>query len=234
MIERDYGDDPIVHDRDRGAHDGGIASTVTAGILVGATMILAGWGLARWAGAGAGGLRATPTPPAVTPSATPTSLSTTATVGPDGTITVEIQVSDGRISVTRTDPGATPAPGAATPPGAAAPVTPAPVTPAPKPQAPQASPPSTPPTPTRQLPQTGQVPASLTTAPQLPTVPAVQSPTVMTTYVVVPGDTINKIARIHGVSIDQVVTANRLPNPNLIFAGTRLHIPVTSGSEPSR
>ncbi len=44
-------------------------------------------------------------------------------------------------------------------------------------------------------------------------------------YIVHPGDTLYRIAAMHGVTVRQLVTANRIPNPNLIYIGQVLRIP---------
>lgn len=46
-----------------------------------------------------------------------------------------------------------------------------------------------------------------------------------TNYVVKPGDTVYKISRAFGVSPQEIVEANGLVNPNLIYAGQMLKIP---------
>jgi nucleoid-associated protein YgaU len=43
---------------------------------------------------------------------------------------------------------------------------------------------------------------------------------------VVPGDTLSRIARDYGSSVQRVVVANRIPNPDLIRVGQVLRIPV--------
>ncbi|MBS3947644.1 MAG: LysM peptidoglycan-binding domain-containing protein [Dethiobacter sp.] len=45
------------------------------------------------------------------------------------------------------------------------------------------------------------------------------------TYIVRSGDTIWKIANMFGVSMDAIIAANNLTNPNLIFPGQQLIIP---------
>lgn len=53
-----------------------------------------------------------------------------------------------------------------------------------------------------------------------------------TTYVVQYGDTLYRISIRFGVSIQSLVTANAIPNPNLIYAGQRLVIPTGGGTVP--
>lgn len=45
------------------------------------------------------------------------------------------------------------------------------------------------------------------------------------TYVVQPGDTLWRISRQFGTTVDSIVQANRIPNPNLIYVGQVLEIP---------
>jgi nucleoid-associated protein YgaU len=45
-------------------------------------------------------------------------------------------------------------------------------------------------------------------------------------YQVVPGDTLTKIARDLGSTVDSIVAANRIQNPNLILVGQILRVPV--------
>ncbi|MDX9833038.1 MAG: LysM peptidoglycan-binding domain-containing protein [Anaerolineae bacterium] len=75
---------------------------------------------------------------------------------------------------------------------------------APPPEAPTAVPPTATPSPP---------PASPTPAPQA------------TVYVVQRGDTLSAIAQRYGVSVQAIVNANGLPNPNQIAVGQRLTIP---------
>ncbi len=53
-----------------------------------------------------------------------------------------------------------------------------------------------------------------------------------TTYVVQYGDTLYRISIRFGVTIQSLVTANAIPNPNLIYAGQRLVIPTGGGTVP--
>lgn len=57
-----------------------------------------------------------------------------------------------------------------------------------------------------------------------------QGSTSTTSYTVKPGDTLYKIATQHGVTVQQLVTANRLANPNLIRVGQVLTIPKGGGT----
>ena len=53
-----------------------------------------------------------------------------------------------------------------------------------------------------------------------------------TTYEVKPGDSLGFIALSHGTTVDAIVQANGLPNPNFIWVGQTLTIPVQgSGDE---
>ncbi|MGQ9490309.1 MAG: LysM peptidoglycan-binding domain-containing protein [Anaerolineae bacterium] len=51
-------------------------------------------------------------------------------------------------------------------------------------------------------------------------------------YTVQASDTLDKIARTHGVSASALIAANNITNPNLIWVGQRLLIPTTAGSTP--
>lgn len=52
--------------------------------------------------------------------------------------------------------------------------------------------------------------------------------TTQTTYVVKSGDTLYRIAAKYGVTVQQIVAANNIANPNLIFTGQVLKIPGTA------
>jgi LysM repeat protein len=52
------------------------------------------------------------------------------------------------------------------------------------------------------------------------------------TYVVQPGDTLWRISRQFGTTVEAIVQANRIPNPNLIYVGQVLEIPVGPTSPP--
>lgn len=76
-------------------------------------------------------------------------------------------------------------------------------------------------------------PAATTPAPII----AVETATPETTgpvseeiYVVQPGDTMLVIATQYNVSVDDILNANNLNDPNFVFAGQRLVIPVQGGS----
>jgi LysM repeat protein len=51
-------------------------------------------------------------------------------------------------------------------------------------------------------------------------------------YIVQPGDTLFSIARRYGVSVTTLMRLNYLYNPNIIFAGMRLHIPRANPAPP--
>ncbi|MHB1130935.1 MAG: LysM peptidoglycan-binding domain-containing protein [Chloroflexota bacterium] len=61
-----------------------------------------------------------------------------------------------------------------------------------------------------------------------PAVPA----SAQSTYTIAPGDTLWSIASRFGLSVDELVAANGITNPNLIRSGDTLTIP-TAGAEPS-
>ncbi len=51
-------------------------------------------------------------------------------------------------------------------------------------------------------------------------------------YQVSPGDTAVRIARAHNISLSALVSANRLSDPNVIFVGQRLRLPVSQIQTP--
>ena len=51
-------------------------------------------------------------------------------------------------------------------------------------------------------------------------------------YVVKPGDTLRSIAAANGTTISAIVRANNMANPDVIYPGQRLTIPVRSGGAP--
>jgi LysM repeat protein len=68
-----------------------------------------------------------------------------------------------------------------------------------------------------------------TTAPPTSTPP----PSSGTRYTVQSGDTLSAIARRFGVTVQAIMAANGLTNPNLIFVGQVLIIPGTGGTSPT-
>jgi LysM repeat protein len=66
-------------------------------------------------------------------------------------------------------------------------------------------------------------------SPPSETPPSEAPPSTATTYTIQRGDTLLRIAAIHGVSLQALIQANNLANPNLIFAGQVLSIP---GAQP--
>ena len=52
-------------------------------------------------------------------------------------------------------------------------------------------------------------------------------------YVVKPGDTLRSIAAAHGTTMSAIVRANNMANPDVIYPGQRLTIPVRGGSAPT-
>lgn len=71
------------------------------------------------------------------------------------------------------------------------------------------------------------VPPGPTPTPQPP--PSTPVPPSNQTYVVQPGDTLSKIARQFGTTVQALVQANNIVNPNLIYVGQVLVIPGSGG-----
>lgn len=61
---------------------------------------------------------------------------------------------------------------------------------------------------------------------------AIVPSTQLTTYIVAPGDTIYRIARQFGISVQEIIRVNQISNPNLIHTGLILRIP-TANSNPN-
>ncbi|MEZ4516981.1 MAG: LysM domain-containing protein [Chloroflexota bacterium] len=53
------------------------------------------------------------------------------------------------------------------------------------------------------------------------------------TYIVQPGDTLWGISRQFNTSVDAIVQANNIPNPNLIYVGQVLEVPDGTGPSPT-
>jgi LysM repeat protein len=53
----------------------------------------------------------------------------------------------------------------------------------------------------------------------------IPTPTPQGLYVVKPGDTLSKIADEHATTVDEIMAANNLSDPNLIEVGQRLTVP---------
>lgn len=61
----------------------------------------------------------------------------------------------------------------------------------------------------------------------------VQGAAAQTNYQIQPGDTLNRIAREHGVTREQLISANNISNPNVIWAGATLIIPSSAAESVS-
>ncbi len=68
-----------------------------------------------------------------------------------------------------------------------------------------------------------------------PTAPPAVSPTPMSPllYTVQPGDTLGAIAQAHGVSVDDLIAANNLANPDVLSVGQTLIVPVDDFHAPT-
>ena len=65
--------------------------------------------------------------------------------------------------------------------------------------------------------------------------PEVEEPTGnYRTITIARGDTLSKIARIYGTTVQELVRINNIQNPNLIYAGETLRVPITTsgGDDP--
>lgn len=87
--------------------------------------------------------------------------------------------------------------------------------------------PATQPTPT--LDTASLTPAAAAVATETPT-PDVAVEVPEEIYVVQPGDTMLVIATRYNVSVDEILAANNLSDPNFVFAGQRLVIPLPNGA----
>ena len=91
------------------------------------------------------------------------------------------------------------------------------------------------------LPLPPAVVAQVTPTPLAPALsPTVRAPAVSqtaaptpTVYVVQPGDTLGTIAQRFGVTVDVIMAANGITNPNLLSAGQSLVIPVPGSVPPT-
>jgi len=101
--------------------------------------------------------------------------------------------------------------------------------------APTATPTSTQPAPTATPTPTGTVtvPTATPTSTTQPQPTATQPPGQPIYYIVRPGDTLYSIARQFGVSVQAILAANNLPNPNCIYVGQKLLIPSPGTPAPT-
>ncbi|MBR5731391.1 MAG: LysM peptidoglycan-binding domain-containing protein [Firmicutes bacterium] len=72
-----------------------------------------------------------------------------------------------------------------------------------------------------------QVPDAAASVAPAPAAPAV--PTQI--YKIAPGDNLTKIAKQFGTTVDELVKLNNIANPNLIFAGADLKVPVSAEAQ---
>ncbi|PJF40403.1 MAG: LysM peptidoglycan-binding domain-containing protein [Chloroflexi bacterium] len=73
-------------------------------------------------------------------------------------------------------------------------------------------------------------PPSETSVEQQPPTPVPNTGTGQTVYTVQPGDTLFTIARRFGVTVQDIVSANSLANPNALSVGQQLIIPTVAGN----
>lgn len=74
----------------------------------------------------------------------------------------------------------------------------------------------------------GSAPVPFSPAPAAPSAPEMEADY----YVVQPGETMWRIARNHGVALDELARANGIPDPRRIVTGARLLIPRTDSVAP--
>ncbi|MBD1996950.1 LysM peptidoglycan-binding domain-containing protein [Leptolyngbya sp. FACHB-541] len=74
-------------------------------------------------------------------------------------------------------------------------------------------------------------PESTTVQPEVQIKPEAPLETALTVHQVGSGETLSEIARTYGISRSELVSANHLSDPNLIFVGQELDIPTNSGLE---
>jgi LysM repeat protein len=79
----------------------------------------------------------------------------------------------------------------------------------------------------------GRSPGRLVALSPLPTPTSTPTPSSGFYYTVRPGDTLSRIAWRFGTTVNAIVQANGIINPNRIFSGQVLWIPSTSGGSPS-
>ncbi|HHY47332.1 MAG TPA: LysM peptidoglycan-binding domain-containing protein, partial [Firmicutes bacterium] len=83
------------------------------------------------------------------------------------------------------------------------------------------------------IPTAGVPPAPKAPGPSPPLpMPPVVPPPGLRIYVVQPGDTLAEIAARYGVSVEAIARANNIANPDLIYAGQILVIPVAAPPVP--
>jgi lysozyme len=78
----------------------------------------------------------------------------------------------------------------------------------------------------------GRTPVSLVAQSPLPSPTDTPVPSTGFYYTVRRGDTLSSIARRYGTTVQAIVQANGIVNPNLIFSGQRLWIPSGTGPGP--
>jgi LysM repeat protein len=76
------------------------------------------------------------------------------------------------------------------------------------------------------------LPLSFSPTPAAPVATAAIQPT-PTVYIVKPGDTLGTIAQRFGVTVDELMAANGITNPNLVSAGETLAIPIPGAVPPT-
>lgn len=73
-------------------------------------------------------------------------------------------------------------------------------------------------------------PTSAVTSAESPTATPESAPQAEEIYIVQPGDTLLVVATRYGIAVDDILRANNLSNPDYVFSGQRLVIPVQGAS----
>ena len=81
-------------------------------------------------------------------------------------------------------------------------------------------------------PSASSIPLPRPTAPAPTPRPTPSSPAARINYTVQPGDTLIRIAALYRVTVAQIVQANRIPDPHLIYSGQTLEIPPPTQASP--
>lgn len=73
-----------------------------------------------------------------------------------------------------------------------------------------------------------RIPGAAGTLPSVPPTQTAHTPSTTTTYTVARGDTLYRVALKNNTSVQQLITLNNLRNPNIIYVGQNLIIPIST------